>query len=87
MGIVRGKSDKIDAKRITQYGEEKHKTLTISKPLNPLIMRLKELLGFRKRYVRENASYQSTLKERAHVYGINKKDIIVKSIIQNIKVN
>ncbi len=41
MGIIRGKSDKVDAARIAQYGEEKHKTIKPSKPLNMGIIHLK----------------------------------------------
>jgi transposase len=49
MGIVRGKNDKIDAYRIAQYGEEKHKQLEPAKPINKAIVALKDLLAFRKR--------------------------------------
>ncbi len=87
MGITRGKNDKVDSARIAQYGEEKYKSLQPSKPLNAAIIRLKELLAFRKRLVRENAGYQSSIKEREHMYGKNTKDIIVKSLQQKQKAN
>lgn len=87
MGITRGKNDKVDSARIAQYGEEKHKSLQPSKPLNAAIIRLKELLAFRKRLVRENAGYQSSIKEREHMYGKSTKDIIVKSLQQKQKAN
>ncbi len=87
LGITRGKNDKVDSMRIAQYGEEKHKMLKAAKPVNTQLMRLKELLSFRKRLVRENAGYQTTLKERDHMYGLNKKDIIVKGLEQKIKAN
>lgn len=86
-GIARGKTDKVDSQRLAQYGEEKHKTLSASKPLNPVMIRLKELLSCRKRLVRDNAGYQSSLKERAHMYGENKKDIIVVTYNKNIAQN
>jgi len=38
MGMVRGKSDKADAFRIGQYGEDKIKRLEPSKPLNKNIL-------------------------------------------------
>lgn len=87
LGITRGKNDKIDSIRIAQYGEEKHKSLKASKPVDPAITAIKELLSFRKRLVRENAGYQSTIKERRHMYGLNKKDIIAKTLEQKEKVN
>jgi transposase len=87
LGIARGKNDKVDSARIAQYGEEKHKSLKASKPLNAAIMSLKELLSFRKRLVRENAGYQAIIKEREHMYNVNKKDIIVKTLQQKHKAN
>jgi transposase len=87
MGITRGKNDQVDSARIAQYGEEKYKSLQPSKALNPAIIRLKELLAFRKRLVRENAGYKSSIKEREHMYGKNRKDIIVKSLQQKLKAN
>jgi len=87
LGITRGKNDKVDSSRIAQYGEEKNKSLTPSRPLNPAIVSLKELLSFRKRLGRENAGYQATIKERIHMYGGNKKDIIVKKLEQKLKEN
>lgn len=87
LGIIRGKNDKIDAARIAQYGDEKYRTLEPSKPLNKIIIRLKELLGFRKRVVREQAGYQATLKERKHMYPTQSNDIINLSIEQKLKQN
>lgn len=87
LGITRGKNDKVDAGRIAQYGEEKHKLLKPDRPLNEAVVKLKELLSFRKRMVRENAGYKSSIKERLHMYGDNKKDIIVKMLEQKQKEN
>lgn len=87
MGITRGKSDKVDAARIAQYGEEKHKKIQPAKPLNKNTIELKEALGFRKRLVRETAGYKATLKERKHMYPDLKKDIISKTLESKIKEN
>jgi transposase len=87
MGITRGKNDKIDAARIAQYGEEKHKTLEPAKPLNKTTIALKELLGFRKKIVRELAGYKTTLKERKQMYPELKNDTICKSLEYKIKEN
>jgi transposase len=87
MGITRGKSDKVDAARIAQYAEEKHKSIQPSKPLNKSIIELKELLSFRKRIVRESAGYKASLKERKHMYPDLKQDIICKSLESKIKEN
>ncbi len=87
LGITRGKNDKVDAGRIAQYGEEKHKSLKADKPLNAALVRLKELLSFRKRMVRENAGYQSSIKGRRYMYGDNKKDIMIRLLEQKQKEN
>lgn len=87
LGIVRGKNDKVDAKRIALYTEEKQRLLEPSKPLNTAIIELKELLGFRKRIVRETAGYKTTIKERKHIYPDRKNDFLIKSMEQKIKAN
>jgi len=74
LGMTRGKNDHIDSFRIGRYGEEKIKRLEPSKPLNKHILKLKQLLSFRKRLVREKASFESTVKERKHMYGTNRDD-------------
>jgi transposase len=78
LGMARGKSDHADAFRIGRYGEEKIKKLTPSKPLDKNLLTLKELLSFRKRLVREKAGFQSTIKERKHMYPANKADTIIR---------
>lgn len=77
LGMARGKSDKADAYRIGRYGEEKIKRLEPSRPLDNNIIELKKLLSFRKRLVREGAGYESTIKEREHMYEVTKQDTII----------
>jgi transposase len=77
LGMTRGKSDKADAYRIGRYGEEKIKRLKPARPLNNNIIELKKLLSFRKRLVREGAGYQSTIKERKHMYGVTEQDTVI----------
>jgi transposase len=76
-GITRGKSDRADAFRISQYGEEKIKKLTPSKPLDKNILILKQLLSFRKRLVREKAGYENTIIDRKHMYLAKRTDTII----------
>jgi transposase len=85
MGMTRGKSDQADAFRIGQYGEEKSKRLELSKPLDNNILKLKQLLSFRKRLVREKAGLESTVKERKHMYSIKKTDTITHIAQSKIK--
>jgi transposase len=87
MGMVRGKSDKADSFRIGQYGEEKRNRLTPSKPLDNNILKLKQLLSFRKRLVRENAGLKSTEGERKHMYPVKQSDTIIGICKTKIKAN
>jgi transposase len=87
MGMVRGKSDKADAFRISQYGQEKIKRLSPAKPLDKNALELKTMLSFRKRLVREKAGYQSTLKERKHMYKVDNQDMIIRMAIEKIAAN
>ncbi|MGI0060737.1 MAG: IS110 family transposase, partial [Nitrosotalea sp.] len=84
LGIIRGKNDKVDSKRIAQYATEKYSSLRVSKSLDKRIILLKELLKFRKRLVRESAGYQATIKERKHIYPDLGKDIIIKELEQKL---
>ena len=85
MGIARGKNDKVDAMRIAQYADEKHNSIEPSKPLNNKIIELKALLQFRKSLVRENAGYETRIKERKHMYPDLKDDIIIRESNRKIK--
>ncbi len=85
LGITRGKNDKIDAKRIAIYTEEKIKTINPSKPLNRQILKLKELLSFRKRMVRQKAGLMASLKERIAMFEVSTNDIITTMTQDYIK--
>lgn len=87
MGMIRGKSDKADAFRISQYGEEKIKRLQPDKALNKNILELKHLLSLRKRLVRECAGYKSTVSERQHMYEVNNEDLTIAMANEKIAAN
>lgn len=85
MGMTRGKNDKVDSFRIGQYGEEKIKRLKLSKPLNENILKLKQLLSFRKRLVRDKAGFTATVKEREYMYEVSKRDTVIRIGTKKIK--
>lgn len=87
LGITRGKNDRVDAARIANYGDEKFKQLEPEKPINTSILKLKELLGFRKRVVRESAGYKASIQERNHMYEVPKSDIINKMLQKKLEAN
>jgi len=87
LGIVRGKNDQVDAKRIAQYATEKKETLTSQGPINHTIVRLRQLLSFRKRLVRESAGYKTSLQERKEMYEVKNNDVLVRMMQKKIKEN
>jgi transposase len=87
LGITRGKNDKVDSNRISIYADEKIKKLNPSKPLNINIIRLRELLSFRKRLVRENAALKASIGERKHMYEPPASDSILKISKRKIEQN
>jgi len=84
MGLVRGKTDKIDAARIAAYGYEKKDSLVIDVPASDALKRLQMLHSTRNRFVKQRASLTCVIKEYRHI-GIAEKDVIIQSQIQLIK--
>lgn len=64
LGITRGKSDKIDARRIAEYAYRHRETLTRTKLPSSAIIQLQPLLTLRARLVRDRAGYEVTQKEQ-----------------------
>lgn len=84
-GMVRGKTDKIDAKRIALYGVAKQEKL-IAEPLEDLTLtRLKMLNTVRSGLVKQSAAIQCSLKEYKNI-GIKDTDLIIKSQTGILKV-
>ncbi|TXK37691.1 IS110 family transposase [Pontibacter qinzhouensis] len=64
MGITRGKSDKVDARRIAEFAYLYRETLHQTKLPAKAIMQLQPLLALRDRLVRDRAGYYVTQKEQ-----------------------
>ncbi|MFY7965092.1 MAG: IS110 family transposase [Chitinophagaceae bacterium] len=87
IGMVRGKNDKVDAKRISQYAYEKRESIKPSTPINTIVAELKNLMNYRKKLVRENAGYKSSISERKAMYDVKKKDLIITSLTKKLNNN
>lgn len=85
LGMVRGKSDHADSFRIGRYGEEKSGRLGADKPLDARFLKLRQLLAFRKRLVRESVGYMASLKEREAMFGKSRGDRITLISKRKIK--
>jgi transposase len=62
IGLVRGKTDKLDAKRIAAYGYEKKDKLAIDVPAGDALKRLQMLHSTRDRLVKQRASLTCAIK-------------------------
>jgi transposase len=69
LGMVRGKNDKIDAKRIARYGYEKRDSLRLEGPPDKLLQRLQMLHSSRDLLVKQRSSLMCALKEYSVVLG------------------
>src|SRR5215204_2886335 len=84
IGLVRGKTDKLDAARIAAYGYEKKDKLAIDVPASDALKCLQMLHSVRDRLVRQRASLTCAIKEYRHI-GISGKDIIMQTQLQLVK--
>lgn len=79
LGMQRGKNDKIDSKRIAQYGYEKRERLEQSKACNPAITRLKQLLTQRSGFVNDKKAHEHRMKELLAMMEFKANDQMIKN--------
>lgn len=84
MGMVRGKSDKLDAARIACYGYEKKEKITAEPPASSALQRLQLLHSTRDRLVRHRAALSCAVKEYRHI-ELAEKDVLIQSQVKLIK--
>lgn len=84
IGLVRGKTDKLDAARIASFGYEKKDKLVADVPTSDVLKRLQMLYSTRERLVRHKAALLRAVKEYRHI-GIPEKDLIIQVQVQLIK--
>jgi len=84
VGLVRGKTDRLDAARIAGYGHEKKARLIINQPLSNDLKRLQVLHSTYQRLVRHRAALINALKEYIYI-GIAERDLIIQTQRQLIK--
>lgn len=85
MGITRGKSDKIDARRIYDYTTEKFEKLNPTKPTDEGLKQLKRLSTHRALMVNQRASLLTTYREQQQTLGLAKNDFILIQLNKQIK--
>lgn len=82
-GIVRGKSDKADAKRIAEYGAQKIQELRWERIRSDASDRLKLLMMARNQCVKAKTSFMNMREEMANI-KLPKNDIIMTTCSQSI---
>lgn len=82
-GIVRGKSDKADAKRIAEYGAQRIQELRWERIRSSTSDRLKLLMMARNQYVKARTSFMNIQEEMANI-KLRKSDVIMTSFSQTI---
>jgi transposase len=63
LGVIRGKNDRIDARRIAEYGWLRRETLAADAVSDDDIGQLRSLLNFRSKLVADRSGYMTRLKE------------------------
>jgi len=76
VGLARGKSDKIDARRLASYGQEKRETLTIEPVAGKELQRLQLLYTTRERLVRHKAALLNAVDEYLNI-GLSANDVLI----------
>jgi transposase len=84
LGMQRGKNDKIDSRRIAEYGYEKREKLKEHKACSTAITRLKLLLTQRSGFVDDKKAHEHRLKELKAMMDLKKGDGIVKRYQQAV---
>ena len=80
LGMVRGKSDKVDAKFISRYGWMRKEELQPMAVLSDTQLELQQLMSHRDKLVADHASYQSKLKELITQMGKKTNRLMVASM-------
>lgn len=84
LGMQRGKNDKVDSKRIAEYGYEKREKLQPSKAPNPVITRLKLLLTQRSGFVNDKKAHEHRMKELLAMMELKANDPLIKHYKQAV---
>lgn len=78
IGLIRGKNDRIDAHRIAQYGWIRRDELVAGQYPIALIVRMKDLLSYRNKLVRDRSGYKVRVKEELETGRVKKTDFLYR---------
>lgn len=84
MGIQRGKNDKIDSKKIAEYGYEKRDKIQPHTPESAATLRIKQLLTQRDGFINDKKANEHRVKELLAMMDFNEKDPLISNYIQAV---
>jgi transposase len=79
LGMVRGKNDKVDARRIAHYAHLRRETIKQTKLPSLLLQKLKQLLSLRENMVVQRAGYKAKFGELKRVYKKSELKVLLKT--------
>lgn len=77
LGIQRGKNDKVDSKRIAEYGYEKREKLQPHEAESIVIIRIKQLLTQRAGFIKDKKAHEHRVKELLSMMDFDKNDPLI----------
>lgn len=86
MGVVRGKSDKVDAARIAEYAHLRKDKLQKTILPSEKVLKMKDLLAIRERIVTQKGGYEASRKEYSSVHKKSEVKILIDTHSKLIKV-
>lgn len=84
-GMTRGKSDRVDARRIAQYAYKNKQELRFWKPQRTSIQKLKALLVLRERLVKTKVQMETPINEAHEYIEESIRKVVIKSCQASIK--
>ena len=91
LGLVRGKSDKIDSERIARFAFVHQATAVLWKPTREVIQKLKQLVSLRNRMIKAKKAIEAPLAEVRRFYKEHYKTLVnaskssIKSLLRDLK--
>lgn len=85
LGIRRGKSDKADARAIAEYAYEKREKIKLYQMPGEIILKLKRLLSYRERLVKEKAAFKGRINEYKTFLNKEENTVLFDSHLKMIK--
>lgn len=84
MGITRGKTDHVDAKRLAEYGYLRRETINLYELPSKHLLELKSLLTLREKMVIQRAGYTASKKEMLDFFQVVKPSSVLFDVQEKI---